>query len=327
MHPMLYVPIFAVAAAAAIFLAGIRIVRPTHRGLVERLGKYRRFADRGFNWIIPLIDRLVQVNVTEQMVDAQPQEIITNDNLNARVDAQVYFKVKDDEESVKSSQYHVNNYQSQIVNLARTTLRNIIGTLTLKSANSERDKINGALLATLSRETQSWGMAIVRTELKEIDPPKDVQETMNKVVKAENEKVAALDFADAVERQADGVKRAEIKKAEGDQAGQDPRGGGRGRGDTAGQRGGQHLLRRQRATAQETRGPRKLAQSQREDRRPVRCRTRQRDRRNGRRPAAGGVHPMKRGEGDHHAPELTRSARACRHVRPSDFCSEAVQIG
>ena len=94
-------------------------------------------------------------------------------------------------------------------------MRKIIGTLTLKSANSERDKINGALLATLSRETQSWGLAIVRTELKEIDPPKDVQETMNKVVKAENEKVAALDFADAVERQADGVKRAEIKKAEG----------------------------------------------------------------------------------------------------------------
>jgi regulator of protease activity HflC (stomatin/prohibitin superfamily) len=123
--------------------------------------------------------------------------------------------VKDDEESVKNSQYNVNNYQFQIVNLARTTLRNIIGTLTLKSANSERDKINGALLSTLSRETMSWGMAIVRTELKEIDPPKDVQETMNKVVKAENEKVAALDYADAVERQADGEKRAEIKKAEG----------------------------------------------------------------------------------------------------------------
>jgi regulator of protease activity HflC (stomatin/prohibitin superfamily) len=149
------------------------------------------------------------------MVDAQPQEIITNDNLNARVDAQVYFKVRDDEENVKSSQYNVNNYQFQIVNLARTTLRNIIGTLTLKSANSERDKINTSLLTTLSKETQNWGMAIVRTELKEIDPPKDVQETMNKVVKAENEKVAALDFANAAERQADGIKRAEIKKAEG----------------------------------------------------------------------------------------------------------------
>jgi regulator of protease activity HflC (stomatin/prohibitin superfamily) len=198
-----------------VFFSGIRIVRPTHKGLVERLGKYRRFASPGFNWIIPVIDRMIQVNTTEQMVDAQPQEIITNDNLNARVDAQVYFKVKDDEASVKSSQYHVNNYQSQIVSLARTTLRNIIGTLTLKSANSERDNINGALLKTLSKETMNWGMAIVRTELKEIDPPQDVQETMNKVVKAENEKVAALDFANAVERQADGEKRAEIKKAEG----------------------------------------------------------------------------------------------------------------
>ncbi|MEN6498102.1 MAG: SPFH domain-containing protein [Thermoguttaceae bacterium] len=215
MHPIVYVLIFVVAVPVVFLLAGIRIVRPTHRGLVERLGKYRRFADRGFNWIIPLVDRMIQVNITEQMIDAQPQEIITNDNLNARVDAQVYFKVKDDEASVKSSQYNVNNYKYQIVNLARTTLRNIIGTLTLKSANSERDRINGALLATLSRETMSWGMAIVRTELKEIDPPTDVQETMNKVVKAENEKVAALDFADAVERQADGVKRAEIKKAEG----------------------------------------------------------------------------------------------------------------
>lgn len=196
-------------------LSGIRIVRPTERGLVERLGRYRKFASPGFNWIIPMIDRMVVVNITEQMVDAEPQEIITNDNLNARVDAQVYFKVKPDEESVKSSQYNVNNYRWQIVNLARTTLRNIIGTLTLKSANSERDKINGDLLSTLARETKSWGMEIVRTELKEIDPPKDVQETMNKVVKAENEKVAAIDFANAMERQADGQKRAEIKKAEG----------------------------------------------------------------------------------------------------------------
>jgi len=203
------------AAAVIVFFTGIRIIRPTHRGLIERLGKYRRFGMPGFHWIIPIIDRMIQVNITEQMVDAQPQEIITNDNLNARVDAQVYFKVKPDEDSVKSSQYNVNNYEWQIVNLARTTLRNIIGTLTLKSANSERDKINGELLKTLSKETRNWGMEIVRTELKEIDPPKDVQETMNKVVKAENEKIAALDFANAVERQADGLKRAEIKKAEG----------------------------------------------------------------------------------------------------------------
>ena len=158
---------------------------------------------------------MFRVNVTEQMVDAKPQEIITNDNLNARVDAQVYFKVKADEESVKNSQYNVNNYQSQIVNLARTTLRNIIGTMTLKSANSERSKINSDLLLTLCKETEKWGLEVVRTELKEIDPPKDVQETMNKVVKAENEKIAAIDFATATETAADGQKRAEIKKAEG----------------------------------------------------------------------------------------------------------------
>ncbi|MBM3246710.1 MAG: SPFH/Band 7/PHB domain protein, partial [Candidatus Omnitrophica bacterium] len=80
--------------AIVVFFMGIRIVRPTHRGLVERLGKYNRFAMPGFNWVIPIMEFLYQVNVTEQMVDAEPQEIITNDNLNARVDAQVYFKVK-----------------------------------------------------------------------------------------------------------------------------------------------------------------------------------------------------------------------------------------
>jgi regulator of protease activity HflC (stomatin/prohibitin superfamily) len=204
-----------IAVVVVIFFSGIRIIRPTHRGLVERFGKYKKFSGPGFHWIIPIVDRMIQINITEQMVDAEPQEIITNDNLNAKVDAQVYFKVKDDENSVKSSQYNVNSYQWQIVNLARTTLRNIIGTLTLKSANSERDKINGELLTTLSKETRNWGMEIVRTELKEIDPPKDVQETMNKVVKAENEKIASLDFADAIERSADGTKRSEIKKAEG----------------------------------------------------------------------------------------------------------------
>ena len=203
------------AVALVIFFMGVRIVRPTHRGLIERLGKYKRFANLGFNWIIPIIEHIYQVNTTEQMVDAEPQEIITNDNLNARVDAQVYFKVKPDEESVKSCQYNVNNYRWQIVNLARTTLRNIIGTLTLKSANSERGKINSELHKTLCEETQQWGIEIVRTELKEIDPPKDVQETMNKVVKAENEKIAAVDFATATETAADGQKRAEIKKAEG----------------------------------------------------------------------------------------------------------------
>jgi regulator of protease activity HflC (stomatin/prohibitin superfamily) len=203
------------AIVIVLFFSGIRIIRPTHRGLIERLGKYNRFANPGFHWIVPIIEKMYMVNTTEQMVNAEPQEIITNDNLNARVDAQVYFKVKLDEESVKSSIYNVYNYQFQIVNLARTTLRNIIGTLTLKSANSERGRINAELHRTLLEETHNWGIEIVRTELKEIDPPKDVQETMNKVVKAENEKIAAIDYATARETVADGEKRAKIKEAEG----------------------------------------------------------------------------------------------------------------
>jgi len=197
------------------FFAGIRIIRPTNRALIERLGKYHHFAPPGFNWIIPFIDKMYKINITEKMVNAEPQEIITNDNLNASVDAQVYFKIKEDEESVKNSQYNVNSIEYQIVNLARTTLRNIIGTMTLKSANSERGKINKELHGTLLEETANWGIEIVRTELKEIDPPKDVQETMNKIVKAENEKIAAVDYATATETRADGEKRAEIRRAEG----------------------------------------------------------------------------------------------------------------
>ena len=207
--------IYLIIPIVFLFLIGIRIIRPTQKGLIERLGKYHNFANPGFHWIIPVIDKIYMVNVTEQMIDAEPQVIITNDNLNASVDAQVYFRVRPDEESVKGSIYNVNNYKWQIVNLARTTLRNIIGTLTLRSANSERGRINSDLYQTLHNETKHWGIEIVRTELKEIDPPKDVQETMNKVVKAENEKIAAIDYATARETVADGEKRAKIKEAEG----------------------------------------------------------------------------------------------------------------
>jgi regulator of protease activity HflC (stomatin/prohibitin superfamily) len=193
----------------------IRTVRPTNRGLIERLGRYNRFANPGIVFLIPFIERLIRINITENMIDAGLQEIITSDSLNAHVDAQVYFKVRSDEQSVKDSQYNVYNYMIQIVALARTTLRNIIGTMSLKEANSERGKINNSLYTNLSTETKSWGLEIVRTELKEINPPTDVQETMNKVVKASNEKIAAIDFATARETQADGERRAAIKVAEG----------------------------------------------------------------------------------------------------------------
>ena len=202
----------------------IKTVRPTSRGLIERFGKYNRFANPGIIFLIPFIERLIRINITENMIDAGLQEIITSDSLNAQVDAQVYFKVRSDEESVKASQYNVFNYMVQIVALARTTLRNIIGTMTLKDANSERGKINNALYNNLSTETKSWGLEIVRTELKEINPPTDVQETMNKVVKASNEKIAAIDFATARETQADGERRAAIKVAEGAKTGSYPAG-------------------------------------------------------------------------------------------------------
>ena len=207
-------PVLGLVAFLVLF-SGLKTIRPTQRGLIERLGKYHGFANPGLIYIVPFIDKMYRVNITEQMVNAEKQEIITNDNLNAHVDAQVYFRIKPDEESVKNSQYNVNNIEYQIVNLARSTLRNIIGTLTLKSANSERSKINKDLMTILEMETTLWGIDIVRTELKEIDPPQDVQDTMNKIVKAENEKMAAIDFASAIETQADGQKRAEIKKAEG----------------------------------------------------------------------------------------------------------------
>ena len=171
----------------------------------------------GLHFIIPLgIERLIRINITEMMVDAGGQEIITRDSLNAQVDAQVYFKVKSDEENVKASVYNVFNYKVQIVALARTTLRNIIGTMNLMEANSERGKINKSLYDQLTVETKSWGIEIVRTELKEINPPTGVQEAMNNVVVANNQKIAAVDFATATETKADGEKRAKIKYAEGD---------------------------------------------------------------------------------------------------------------
>jgi regulator of protease activity HflC (stomatin/prohibitin superfamily) len=208
---VLLVILFLVLVALA-----LKTIRPTDRGLIERFGKYNRFGNPGLVWIIPLVERLMKINITEMMVDAGGQEIITKDSLNAQVDAQVYFKVKSDEDSVKASEYNVYNYKVQIVALARTTLRNIIGTMNLMEANSERGKINRSLYDQLTVETRSWGLEIVRTELKEINPPKGVQEAMNNVVVANNQKIAAVDFATATETKADGEKRARIKQAEGE---------------------------------------------------------------------------------------------------------------
>ena len=198
-----------------IILSGIRIIRPTHRAAIETLGKYTRFQRSGITFILPFIQKLYSVNITEQLVDVMRQEVITKDNLNCTVDAQVYFKVGDTEGELKNALYQVNNYTVQVVQLARTTLRNVIGDNVFKDVNSQRGKLNQQVFDTMEGETKDWGINIVRVELKEIEPPDDVQETMNMVIKAENDKQSAIDFANARETKADGERRASIKEAEG----------------------------------------------------------------------------------------------------------------
>ena len=197
------------------FLSGIRIIRPTHRAAIETLGKYTRFQKSGITFIVPVIQKMYSVNITEQLVDVMKQEVITKDNLNCTVDAQVYFKVGDSEPELKNTLYQVNDYTRQIVQLARTSLRNVIGDNVFKDVNSQRGKLNQQVFETMEHETKDWGINIVRVELKEIEPPADVQETMNMVIKAENDKQSAIDFANARETKADGERRASIKEAEG----------------------------------------------------------------------------------------------------------------
>ena len=205
----------AVIAVVVIFAAGIRIVPPTRRGVIERLGKYHRFLNVGFNWVIPLIETTRYRNITERMTNIASQEIITKDNLNAKVELVVYHKVKSDEENVKKSYYEVEDYKTQIVMLAQTTARNVIGNMKFTEVNSQRAVLNRLLAETIDKEIENWGLRVVRVELKDITPPQSVQETMNNIIQAQNAKDAAIDFATAVETKADGARRAAIKEADG----------------------------------------------------------------------------------------------------------------
>jgi regulator of protease activity HflC (stomatin/prohibitin superfamily) len=203
--------LYLIPVLLAIFILGIRIVRPVEVGIVEFLGRYTRTASSGFNWIFPGLYRMFRINITERRVDIDAQSIITKDKLNAVVDGVVYYKVVDAMMAI----YNVNNFEESVPSLAKTTLRAVIGKMTLTEANENRDSINNELEKILSREVDKWGIDVVRVELQRIEPPPDVQEAMNRVVKAENEKIAALDLATAIETKADGERRAEIKKAEG----------------------------------------------------------------------------------------------------------------
>jgi regulator of protease activity HflC (stomatin/prohibitin superfamily) len=200
-----------IAIAIFLFLASVRIVRPTHKMLIETLGKYSRTAEQGLNLIIPIIQRSKYVNMTEQMVDVPEQTVQTSDKLNTKVDAMVYFKIKD----AKASQYNVDDHKEQLTSLARTTLRAVMGKLSLTQCIQERQKINDAVEKVLEKETDAYGVTVLRVEVQRIEPPKDVQNAMNEVVKAEQKKIAAKDFATAKETEADGQRMADIKIAEG----------------------------------------------------------------------------------------------------------------
>ncbi len=196
-----------------ILIAGsIKIIRPVEKALVERLGKFHRIADPGLLIIIPIIETIIRVPITEMRVDVDKQTVITRDNLNAVVDAVVYYKIHD----VQKSIYAIQDYRTAIPSLAQTTLRAVMGQMTLTEANENRQRINHSVETELDKETNAWGIDIIRVELQRIDPPQDVQQAMNNVVKAENEKRAAIDLATAAEIKADGEKRASVKVAEGD---------------------------------------------------------------------------------------------------------------
>ncbi len=199
------------AIVTILFFSGFRIVRPVEKGLVETFGKYTKTATQGLSWIIPFVQRLIRVNITEQMVDVVPQMVITKDKLNAEVDAVVYYKVTD----VKAAIYNVDDHREQLTKLSKTTLRAVIGKMTLTEANENRDDINQKIENVLTKGIKTYGVDVLRVEIQRIEPPGDVQDAMNQVVKAEQSKIAANDFATATETEADGERRAAIKKAEG----------------------------------------------------------------------------------------------------------------
>jgi regulator of protease activity HflC (stomatin/prohibitin superfamily) len=192
--------------------SAIKIIRSTEKGIVERFGRYSRTAEPGMQVVIPFVENIFHIPMTEVRVDVAKQTVITKDNLNTEVDAIVYYKIMDPYKAI----YNIDNFRTAIPSLAQTTLRATIGKMSLAEANENRQKINATLEADLDKETTSWGIDIIRVELQTIDPPRDVQQSMNNVVKAEKDKIAAIDLATAAETKADGEKRSAVKMAEGE---------------------------------------------------------------------------------------------------------------
>ncbi len=192
-----------------------RIVRPYQKGLVERLGKYQRTVDSGLNIVLPFIERLIKVDMREQVVDVPPQSVITKDNVVVEVDAVVYYQVTN---PVKVT-YSVANFYAAATKLAQTSLRNLVGDLALDESLTSREVINSKLRQILDEATDKWGVKVARVELQRIEPPQDVTEAMHRQMKAERNKRAAILEAEGQKQsrilEAEGQKESEILRAEG----------------------------------------------------------------------------------------------------------------
>ena len=215
--------IIAVVIVLAVLLTVVRSVRiiPQARARnVERFGRYRKTLEPGMNFIIPFVDRVkAQIDLREQVVAFTGQPVITEDNLVVLIDTVLFFQVTD----AKAADYEIVNYIGAIEQLTATMLRSVIGSMDLEQTLTSRDKINTALRGVLDDASGKWGIRVTRVEIKAIDPPKSVKEAMEKQMKAEREKRAAILTAEGVRQSkiltAEGDKQSEILRAEGDKAG------------------------------------------------------------------------------------------------------------
>lgn len=206
-----------IAIVAVVLVRSIRIIPQARAGIVERLGRYHRTLDAGLNMIFPFIDRLAPlVDLRERVVSFPPQPVITEDNLVVSIDTVIYFQVT----NAKSATYEIENFIQGIEQLTVTTLRNVVGGLDLEQALTSRDSINASLRGVLDDATGKWGVRVNRVELKAIEPPPSVQESMEKQMRAERDKRAAILTAEGEKQSqiliAEGARQAEILRAEGD---------------------------------------------------------------------------------------------------------------
>ena len=199
-----------------IVVSTIKIVPQAKAGIVERLGRYNKTLDAGLAIIIPFIDRLRPlIDLREQVVSFPPQPVITSDNLVVNIDSVIYFQVTDP----KAATYEIQSYLQGIEQLTVTTLRNVIGAMDLEETLTSRDSINGQLRGVLDEATGKWGIRVNRVELKAIDPPASVQQSMEKQMRADRDKRAAILSAEGSKQaailDAEGSKTAAVLKAEG----------------------------------------------------------------------------------------------------------------